>query len=233
MAKAIAVSSFGGFYRLVLIAFGLSAGGCAVVAHDPGQAYPVATQSGGYTVAPGYPSSPAYGPSGYGPSGYGPSDYGSGTYYGPAQPYFPPSVYYAPPLIVAPPIIIRSAPVIVPHYAHGAPRPVVVGPAPYIVPPRVIAPSVIAPSILAPSQGVAQVVQTRPGHNHHVAPSTSFAPRPQAPPSAPTQSFHQGGGHHFGGSGAVSGFRSAPSVSAPSMGFSPRYSGGGGSRRTR
>jgi hypothetical protein len=201
----------------------LALSGCAVVPHDPGQAYPVVTQ-GAAVVAPGYPSAPAYAPPGYGYQGYD-----AGAYYGAGPVYFPPSVYYAPPIIVAPPIVLRSPAVIAPHFAYGVGRPSVIGPAPVIVPPRVI----------APSQGIAQVVQTRPhyggGFSHSpstgIAPPAVSSPRYQAPPSAPVQGFNHGGGqfsggHHSGVSSSIPSFRSGPSIGA-----SPRYGGGGASSR--
>jgi hypothetical protein len=225
MAMRLRVSGFGRVPLALLAVLGLSVGGCAVVTQDAGQGYPVASQSGGYALTPSYPVAPAYsgGPVYGGSPAYGPSVYDNGPYYGPAQPYFPPSVYYAPPVIIAPPVIVRSAPLIAPHYAYGATRPVVINPAPIVVPPRVI----------APSQGVAQVVQTRPSYGN--APPQIYSPRVQAIPSAPVQSFHNGGGYHAGaphsgGSLTSPSYRPAPSVSA-----APRQGGGGGfsSRRSR
>ena len=228
MATRFKVTGFGKLLGTLVAALGLSVGGCAVVAPDAGQGYPMASQGGGYAVTPSYPSAPAYsggpvygGSPAYGPSGYGPSGYDSGAYYGSPQPYYPPSVYYAPPIIVAPPVIVRSVPSLAPHYAYGAPRPVLANPAPFIAPPRVI----------APSQGVTPVLQTRQGYG--TAPPQIYNPRVQAIPSAPVQSFHNGGGHqaggaHSGGSFTAPGFRSAPSVNA-----APRQGGAGSSRRSR
>jgi hypothetical protein len=215
------------YLALASVALGsLSISGCAVVPHDPGQAYPVGAQ-GTQVAPPAYPSGPTYAPPAYGYQGYD-----AGAYYGAGPVYFPPSVYYAPPIIVAPPIVLRSPAIIAPHFAYGVGRPNVIGPAPVIVPPRVI----------APSQGIAQVVQTRPhyggGFTHTPstgnAPPAVSSPRYQAPPSAPIQGFHHGGGqfaggHHSGVSSSIPSFRSGPSVGA-----SPRYgSGGASSRRSR